>query len=66
MKKSMNFTMSSAVHHPYIYLNYAMKDDDVFSSYGAENKQKLLSIKKKYDPDNVFGRLVSGGFKLRA
>jgi hypothetical protein len=65
MKKSVNFTMSSSVQHPYIYMNYAMKDDDVFSSYGAENKQKLLDIKRKYDPEDVFGRLVPGGFKLR-
>jgi hypothetical protein len=66
MKKSVNYTMSTAVHHPYTYLNYAMKDDDVFSGYGAANKQKLLDIKRKYDPDSAFGRLVPGGFKLRA
>lgn len=66
MKKSLEFTTSNGVHHPYIYMNYAMKDDDVFSSYGAENKQKLVEIKKRYDPDDVFGRLVPGGFKLKA
>lgn len=66
MKKSVEFTKSNGTHHPYIYMNYAMKEDDVFSSYGAENKQKLLQIKSKYDPEDVFGRLVPGGFKLRA
>jgi hypothetical protein len=65
MRKSANFTMSSGIHHQYKYMNYAMKDDDVFSGYGAENKRRLLDIKARYDPEDVFGRLVPGGFKLR-
>jgi hypothetical protein len=66
MRQTTNLTMSRGVHNPYIYMNYALKGDDVFSGYGAENKKKLLDIKRKYDPENVFGRLVPGGFKLKA
>jgi hypothetical protein len=66
MAKSVNYTMSSSVHHPYIYMNYAMKNDDVFGGYGKANKLRLLEVKRKYDPDDVFGRLVPGGFKLTA
>lgn len=47
-----------------IYLNYATKDQDSISSYGAVNVQKLKVAAKKYDPEQVFQKLVPGGFKL--
>ncbi|KAG4429966.1 hypothetical protein IFR05_014554 [Cadophora sp. M221] len=52
------------VYHPFIYLNYATKDQDPISSYGAVNVRKLKAAAKKYDPDQVFQKLVPGGFKL--
>ncbi|KAJ7605457.1 hypothetical protein DFH06DRAFT_1348718 [Mycena polygramma] len=50
---------------PWIYLNYALPDQDVFASFGAANEQKMISLKKQYDPENVFGQLWPGGFKLK-
>lgn len=57
MKKSLEVTTNNGVLHPYIYMNYAMKDDDVFSSYGAENMQNMLEIKKRHDPDDAFWKI---------
>ncbi|CZS89550.1 uncharacterized protein RCO7_02532 [Rhynchosporium graminicola] len=52
------------VYHPFVYLNYATKDQDPISSYGRVNVQRLKAASRKYDPDQVFQRLVPGGFKL--
>lgn len=48
----------------FVYLNYAGFDQPVYEGYGAENLQRLRAVKEKYDPDNVFGRLWPGYFKL--
>ncbi|KAK6511388.1 hypothetical protein TWF481_000304 [Arthrobotrys musiformis] len=48
------------------YLNYGDRfhKDDIIPSYGSESVTRLQSAKELYDPDNVFGRLVPGGFKI--
>lgn len=48
----------------YLYMNYASKYQDVIASYGQNNKQRLQSIARKYDPKAVFQRLQPGYFKL--
>lgn len=48
----------------YLYQNYAAAEQDVFGSYGAENKQKLLNISRKYDPKRVLQLLQPGYFKI--
>jgi hypothetical protein len=48
----------------YLYMNYASEYQDVIASYGKENKAKLISIAKNYDPDGVFQILQPGHFKL--
>ncbi|KAF2821615.1 FAD binding domain-containing protein [Ophiobolus disseminans] len=48
----------------YIYMNYASPWQDVISSYGAANKQRLKKIAAVYDPTAVFQRLQPGYFKL--
>jgi hypothetical protein len=50
--------------HRFKYMNYASLDQDVFAGYGVENVQRLRSVQAKYDPENVFGRLQPGYFKL--
>ena len=45
-------------------MNYGNKVQDVVAGYGAQNKAKLLSISKKYDPSGVFEKLQPGYFKL--
>jgi hypothetical protein len=39
---------------PYMYSNYASRDQDPLASYGVENLQKPKDIAKKYDVDAVF------------
>lgn len=51
---------------PYIFMNDASWDQDVIAHYGAENVGKLKEIQDKYDPDQVFQKLVPGGFKLHS
>lgn len=55
---------SHGVDHPFIYMNYADKDQDVFGGYGASNKAFLEEVKRLYDPSDVFGRLQPGYFKI--
>jgi hypothetical protein len=52
------------LYHPFLYQNYAAAQQDVMSSYGQENKDKLLAIQNKYDPHGVFSKLQPGHFKL--
>jgi hypothetical protein len=46
------------------YLNYALDWQDAIGSYGTENVKFLRKIAKRYDPTNVWERLVKGGFKI--
>ncbi|TEA13088.1 Bifunctional solanapyrone synthase [Colletotrichum sidae] len=52
------------LYNGYKYTNYASQFQDPFTGYGADNKARLLKLSKDYDPDGVFQKLVSGGFKL--
>lgn len=49
------------VYVPYIYANYAAANQDVTSSYGAENVAKLKYLRTKYDPTGLLHQLVPGG-----
>lgn len=46
---------------PPLYGNYALADTPLEAMYGA-NVERLTSIKKKVDPENVMG--LAGGFKF--
>ncbi len=48
----------------WVYLNYANKNQDPLKGYGQPNVAKLSAASKKYDPDQVFQKNVSGGFKV--
>ncbi len=52
------------LYHRYIYQNYAAASQDVFGGYGEENRQRLLEIQRRYDPEGVFSRLQPGVFKV--
>ncbi|KAK8075426.1 FAD-dependent monooxygenase yanF [Apiospora hydei] len=52
------------VFSKYVYMNYASEYQDVISSYGSINKDKLKKIAMKYDPTQVFQKLQPGYFKL--
>lgn len=51
-------------HTPYIYLDYAAPWQDVIQSYGAENVRKLQRLRARVDPNQVFTKRVTGGFKI--
>lgn len=55
---------AAGVMHPYVYLNYAQGNQDVFASYGAANKAFLKATHDKYDPKNVWTELLPGSFKI--
>ncbi|KAF2704599.1 FAD-binding domain-containing protein [Pleomassaria siparia CBS 279.74] len=53
-----------SLDNTFVYLNYASEYQDTIGSYGAANKQRLITISNKYDPTQVFQYLQPGGFKL--
>ncbi|ETS77927.1 hypothetical protein PFICI_09989 [Pestalotiopsis fici W106-1] len=40
--------------HPYLYMNYANKGQDIFGGYGQDIKDRLTFIQKDVDPNGVF------------
>ncbi|KAL8751799.1 MAG: hypothetical protein Q9199_006180 [Rusavskia elegans] len=55
---------AEGVYEPYQFMNDASWDQDVISHYGVEGQRNMRQVQKKYDPDMVFQKLVSGGWKL--
>jgi hypothetical protein len=64
INKSVALAKQIGLFHPYIFQNYARKDQDVFAGYGLGNRKRLQEIQKRYDPDGVFSRLQPGYFKV--
>ncbi|KAH6873914.1 hypothetical protein B0T10DRAFT_415989 [Thelonectria olida] len=54
------------INKDWVYLNYALGDQDPISHYGSANIKLLKAASKKYDPKGVFQKLRSSGFKLPA
>ncbi|KXL42586.1 hypothetical protein M433DRAFT_156085 [Acidomyces richmondensis BFW] len=50
----------------FVYGNYADWSQLPIESYGKENVEFLRKVSAKYDPDGVFQKKVTGGFKLPA
>lgn len=49
---------------PYVFMNDANSRQPVIESYGVENVLRLHAVQGKYDPGQVFQKLVAGGQKL--
>ncbi|KAF7193364.1 FAD-dependent monooxygenase CTB5 [Pseudocercospora fuligena] len=47
-------------YNPFVYPNYAARDQDPFASLSASQRAMLKAIKKKYDPENLWQRVVPG------
>jgi FAD/FMN-containing dehydrogenase len=58
------YAESIGADSPYLYLDYADITQDPLASYGAKNVKKMKEAAKKYDPSEVFQKLVPGGFKI--
>lgn len=50
----------------YRFMNYAYKGTPVLESYGPVSVAELKAVSKKYDPDQFFQKVVTGGFKISA
>ncbi|KAB8217744.1 hypothetical protein BDV33DRAFT_176750 [Aspergillus novoparasiticus] len=57
---------SRGKHRLFKYMNYANHEQDVISGFGSKSKAFLLAVSAKYDPESVFQKLQTGGFKLDA
>ncbi|KAI1098176.1 FAD binding domain-containing protein [Jackrogersella minutella] len=58
MTRSLNGDMD------FIYLNYAIANQDPLGSYGAANIQHIRDVAAAYDPTEVFQKRIPGGFKI--
>jgi hypothetical protein len=57
LSRSIALAQEMKLYHRFVYMNYATIEQDVFGGYGEE-------VQERYDPENVFGRLWPGYFKL--
>lgn len=66
VEKATAATKKAGKHHPWLYINYANRDQDPYGGYGQENLQRLRRIQKSVDSEGVFTSkgLCRGYFKL--
>ena len=64
LRQAIQYAKSQGQYNPYLYLNYALQQQDPIAGYGKDNQAFLRRISKKYDPRGVFQKIVPGGFKL--
>ena len=62
--KAIALAKSRGLWNRYIYQNYAYVGQDVFAGYGQANRERLVNVSRKYDPERVFQRLQPGYFKI--
>lgn len=56
---------AQGLYYPFLYLNDAGGDEDVYSFYGkGKSLARMRAIRRQYDPNGVFQTLQPGGFKL--
>ncbi|CAK3852891.1 Bifunctional solanapyrone synthase [Lecanosticta acicola] len=58
------YAESIGADNEFLYLNYADIAQKPLESYGAENVAKIRKVAAKYDPEEVFQRMMPGGFKI--
>lgn len=51
-------------HDPYLFANYAGKDQAVMQSYGTASVEKMRRVSQAVDPKGIWGKLVPGGYKI--
>ncbi|KAL8846137.1 MAG: hypothetical protein Q9221_008754 [Calogaya cf. arnoldii] len=64
IRRSNEVAREMGLQYRYLYQNYASLDQDVFGGYGEANRERLLDISRRVDPDGVFQNLQPGYFKL--
>ncbi|ERF72803.1 hypothetical protein EPUS_04238 [Endocarpon pusillum Z07020] len=58
------YANSIGANKNWLYLNYALGDQDPIAGYGAEVVEFLKATSHKYAPKGVFQKLRGSGFKL--
>ncbi|KAF4253736.1 hypothetical protein KXX29_005877 [Aspergillus fumigatus] len=58
------FATANGTDHPFRYLNYCAQWQRPMEGYGEENLRFLTEVSRKYDPDGLFQKGCTGGFKL--
>ncbi|KAJ7169318.1 hypothetical protein C8R43DRAFT_1155931 [Mycena crocata] len=48
----------------FLYMNYALENQDVMASVGMENRRKLKDVQGRYDSNGIFTKYWKGGYKL--
>ncbi len=64
MNRAVALAKEMDLDHRYIYQNYANQTQDVFAGLSPENRQRLLQIQTRHDPERILSRLQPGAFKL--
>ncbi|KAI9748130.1 MAG: hypothetical protein M4579_007307, partial [Chaenotheca gracillima] len=64
VRRAREYTQSEHQFLPFLYSNYALPSQDPIASYGRASQARLRAVARRYDPQQVFQRLVPGGFKL--
>ncbi|GAW17840.1 hypothetical protein ANO14919_073070 [Xylariales sp. No.14919] len=62
--KTFAGTVTEEGNLDWIYLNYADISQNPLRSYGEQNLRRLEEVAAKYDPEHVFQRLCTSGFKI--
>ncbi|KAL9602687.1 MAG: hypothetical protein Q9219_001677 [cf. Caloplaca sp. 3 TL-2023] len=63
-KAAKEASVKAGLDNEYVYLNYAAPGQDPIRGYGPGNQAGLRATSAKYDPDRIFQKAVTGGFKL--
>lgn len=59
-----NITENLGTSDPFLYINHAGYFQKPFCGYGKDSLEFLREVAAKYDPGEVFQKLVPGGFKV--
>ena len=62
--KQVAYLKQQGLYVPFKYLDYANISQDVIGGYGAAAKATLQATSRRYDPQGVFQKQISGGLKL--
>ena len=57
-------TQQQGTYHAFRYRNYAAGFQDVYESFGSASQERLRTVQEKYDPEDIYNRLVPGGHRL--
>ena len=64
MTNLTTYLKSAGALKDFQYINYAFQDQDPLGGYGDVALSKIKAASQKYDPGQIFQKLVPGGFKL--